>query len=508
MRAMNPSASTLFHLNKLPSYHLPMSPPTERFRTLSLGSMPPVTRLQSRKQRVEVEDSSSESDTERDFDIDDDGFMVSPSNLRYSLHLLDEETRDNVNKAIEVPPQFTLRGCQAGDERCLFLITEPAEYTVRTGSEQSGYGIPSCTCQNGERGESPCRHILWLLDQITNQVLGVQRSPFSLTKYGYPAELGNPYDEISEFHLDMLADSLHCDVVGQSPDPNPRRVRETREILASLNEVPTDEYRPDLFNNPRKGRRVIKRGDLEQTIFRMLLRNDDFFQYFLSSMRADEMHSNQFRSLQLRADAALAGLRQYADTITTTAAAAATIPTPEQNGARPKDVKWCAAHLTRVTRQIHSIIHNTERPLSRWELRAAARAAVHILSSVVDWDDDRDVGPPTVVPRAERNLFFRLIGGEDGNGNGNFVVDILASIPPEVLGPWVDELTDLQRRIAERGAPVAYNARLGSLVSHLRARWTAGREGVEGGSGSGSGSGGSKRMGMGQGLGGSAKRVR
>ncbi|KAI1653630.1 hypothetical protein F4813DRAFT_383163 [Daldinia decipiens] len=487
-----------------------MSPPTERFRTLSLGSMPPVTRLQSRKQRVEMEDSSSESDTERDFDIDDDGFMVSPSNLRYSLDLLDEETRDNVNKAIEVPPQFTLRGCQAGDERCLFLITEPVEYTVRTGSEQSGYGIPSCTCQNGERGESPCRHILWLLDQITNQVLGVQRSPFSLTKYGYPAELGNPYDEISDFHLDMLADSLHCDVVGQSPDPNPRRVREAREILASLNEVPTDEYRPDLFDNPRKGRRVVKRGDLEQTIFRMLLRNDDFFQYFLSSMRADELHSNQFRSLQLRADAALAGLQQYADSIATSTSTCTSTPTPTpalHNAARPKDVKWCAAHLSRVTRQIRSIIHNTERPLSRWELRAAARAAVHILDRVVvGWD--RDVGPAT-VPRAERNLFFRLVGGEDRN----FVVDILASIPPEVLGPWVDELTGLQRRVVERGAPGAYAARLGSLVGYLRVRWTARTEGGGGGGGGGDGdggrgSGGSKRMGMGQGLGGSAKRVR
>ncbi|KAI8961859.1 hypothetical protein F5Y11DRAFT_366294 [Daldinia sp. FL1419] len=465
-----------------------MSIPTESFRRLSLGSMPPVTRLQSRKLRVKVEDSSSESDSERDFDIDDDGFMVSPSNLTYSLDLLDEETRDNVNKAIEVPPQFTLRGCQAGDERCLFLITEPVEYTVRTGSEQSGYGTPSCTCQNGERGESPCRHILWLFDQITSQVLGVQRSPFLLTKYGYPAELGNPYNEISDFHLDMLADSLHCDIVGQSPDPSPRRVRETREILAALNEIPTDEYRPDLFSDPRKGRRVIKRGDLEQTIFRMLLRNDDFFQYFLSSMRADELHSNQFRSLQQRADAALAGLRQYADNPAL------------QSIAHPKDVKWCAAHLSRVTRQIHGVIHNTDRPLSQWELRAAARAAVHVLNAILDWD--QEIGPAD-LPRAERNLFYRLVGSEDRN----FAVDILASIPPEVLGPWVDELTGVQRRILEKGAPVSYTARLSSLVSHLRSRWTAGTEGGGGGGESGRKS---KRMraGQGQGQGGRAKRVR
>ncbi|KAK6948662.1 hypothetical protein Daesc_010432 [Daldinia eschscholtzii] len=498
-----------------------MSPPSERFSRLSLGSMPPITRLQSRR-RLQVEEvegsSSSESDTEQDFDIDDDGFMVSPSNLRYSLDLLDEETRENVNRAIEVPPQFTLRGCQAGDERCLFLITEPVEFTVRTGSEQSGYGVPSCTCESGERGESPCRHILWLFDQITSQVLGVQRSPLSLTEYGYPAELGNPYDAISDFHLDMLADSLHCDIVGQTPEPSARRVREAREMLAWLHGVPADEYRPDLFekknshnHNPRtgRGRRAVKRGDLEQTIFRMLLRNDDFFQYFLASMRGGasagdeedeeeeevESYSNRFRILQRRADAALAGLGRYAE------------DPMLQRIARPKDVKWCAEHVSRATRQVYGVIHNTDRPLLGWELRAAAGAAVHILERVVeDWD--RDVGPAE-LPRAERNLYLRLIGEEDRN----FVVDILASIPPEILGPWVDELTALQRRIAEKGAPVAYTARLSSLVSHLRSRWTAGTTGTErgggGGSGSGSGSGkagGSKRMRQGQG--GRGKRVR
>ncbi|OTB02123.1 hypothetical protein M426DRAFT_62868 [Hypoxylon sp. CI-4A] len=418
--------------------------------------MPPVTRLQSHRQQQQqqVDDSSSKSDPELDFDIDDDGYMVSPSNLRYSLDLLDEETRDNVTRAVEVPPQFVLRGCQAGDERCLFLITEPVEYTIRTGSDSSGYGIPSCTCESSERGESPCRHILWLFDQITSQILGVQRGPFILTQHGYPTGLGNPYDAISDFHLDMLADSLHCDVVGQSADLNPRRVRETREILASLNEVPVDEYRPDLFNNPRKGKKVIKRGDLEQTIFRMLLCNDDFFQYFLSSMKADELNKNQFRSLQHRADAALAGLRQYADTSSL------------QDVARPKNVEWCAMHLSTVTRQIHAVIHNTNRPLESWELRAAARTSVHVLEQVAQ--HNVDVGPSD-LPKEGRNLYYRLIGSVDNN----FVVDVLSSIPPEFLGPWIDNLTPVLDAIDEHGAPISYTTRLRSLVTHLRSRWAA-----------------------------------
>ncbi|XXG93966.1 hypothetical protein Hte_000216 [Hypoxylon texense] len=451
-----------------------MSPPTECFKKLSLESMPPTTRLQSRLQHAEVEvedtDSTSSSDpgSEPDFDIDEDeDVMVSPSRLKYSLDLLDDETRDNVIRATEVPSQFVLRGCQGGEQRCLFLITEPVEYTVRTGSEESGYGIPSCTC---ESGDSPCRHVLWLFDQITNQVLGARGSPYTLTQHGYPAELGNPYDAISDFHLDMLADSLHCDVVGQSADPNPRRVRETREILASLNDVPTEEYRPDLFgdsdNHPRrlKGKRAVARGDLEQTVFRMLLRNDDFFTYFLSSvsLRADERNEVRFSGLRLRADAALAGLREYAD------------HPALQQVAKPKDVEWCAAHLETVARQIRAVIHTTDRPLEPRELRAAARTAVHVLERVV-FDFDRDVGPAD-LPADQRNLYRRLIGtnDDDDNDNSNFVIDVLDSVPPEVLGPWIDDLAAVERRIAEKRAPATYLARLRSLLGHLRERWGGG----------------------------------
>ncbi|KAI4865596.1 hypothetical protein F4820DRAFT_420034 [Hypoxylon rubiginosum] len=447
-----------------------MSPPTERFKKLSLESMPPTTRLQSRLQHaeveVEVEDSSSSSSSsdpgsEPDFDIDEDeDLMVSPSRLKYSLDLLDDETRDNVVRAAEVPSQFVLRGCQAGEQRCFFLVTEPVEYTVRTGSEASGYGVPSCTC---ESDDPPCRHILWLFDRIAGQVLGARATPYTLTRHGYPAELGgNPYDAIAGFHLDTLADGLHCDVVGQSPDPNPRRVRETRELLASLNDVPADEYRPDLFgdnsnNSPRKGKRAVVRGDLEQTVFRMLLRNDDFFHYFLSSasLRPGERNEVRFRGLQLRADAALAGLQQYADGDPSLQA----IP-------KPKDVAWCAAHLESVARQVRAVIHTTDRPLEAPELRAAARTAVHVLERVVS-DFDRDAGPAS-LPAEERNLYRRLIGGARDDDSDDFVIDVLDSIPPEVLGPWIDDLAAVERGIAEKGAPAAYLARLRSLLGHLR----------------------------------------
>ncbi|KAI1083303.1 hypothetical protein F5B20DRAFT_458401 [Whalleya microplaca] len=437
-----------------------MSSPTEPLSKLSLGSMPPTTRLQSRRQREAEEESSSDSESsDSGFDIEDSSAITLPSRNKYSLDYLDERTRQNVSrtvaKAIETPSKFILLRCQSRDQQFIFEIAESVEYTIRTGTENTDYDVPNCSCECAERGESPCRHILWLFDQISNQVLVGQRSPLILTQHGYSVELGNPYYKISSFHLDVLADSLRCDAVGQSGDPNPRRVQETREILASLNEVPIDEYRPDLFNNPRKGRRVIKKGDLEQTVFRMLLRNDEFFQYFLSSMRADELVNNRFRSLQHRADSALAGLDQYAS------------DPSQQTITMPKDVEWCSMHLTLITQQIRSTIQNTDYSLEMWELRAAARALVHVLGEITKWN--RDIGPGE-LPKTQRNLYYRLIGDQDRN----FVLEVLDTIIPEVLHPWAPELGDIEDKISRHGVPLSYLERLRSLITRIRSSRSAG----------------------------------
>ncbi|KAI5861837.1 hypothetical protein GGS23DRAFT_598235 [Durotheca rogersii] len=563
------------------------SSPTERFRELALESMPPITRLQSRRheqqqqeqhphqyqqaqalaqeqeqlqgqlikseEEEEMEDSSvsfSESDAEPEFDIDEDGIMVSPSGLRYSLDLLDEQARDNVARAVEVPSQLALRGCQPGDERCLFLITEPVEYTVRTGTAQSGYGVPSCTCEGDDGDERPCRHILWLFDRIAAQVLGEhQPQLLPLSPHGHAAALGeNPYDAIAAFHLDMLADCLHCGIVGSpTPDdggddnrydnnddsdddavrrdgPSPRRVQETRELLATLSDVPAEAYRPDLFednndNNHQRlyrgahqdrrdwdrnrrggaGRgRVVRRGDLEQTVARMLLRNDDVFESFLTAVKADERRRGagqvlRFRSLLRRAEAALAGLGQHARRGRSVRQGGVW----GSDSTKPKDVAWCASHLTAVARQLYAAIHTTARPLKAAELREAARAAVRVLQRVVldfaaDLDDADDAdadaradrgelpngeGEAPAAPRESANLYWHLVGARDGN----FVVDVLASIPPEVLAPWIEDLAAVEARVAALGAPASYRARLRALVEHLRSRRAAATAAAEAG---------------------------
>ena len=146
--------------------------------------------------------------------------------------------------------------------------------------------------------------------------------------------------------------------------PNPRRVQEVRRMLALLNEVPADTYRPDLFANPLKRRRVVQKRDLECTIVQMLLDNNEFFRYFASSMKGDEEIMNSlFEPLELRADSALAAFDAYQRAA------------PQPPSRRAKDVSWCAFHLRLVDRQVASTVQHTEKMLQDWEKSDAARMA-------------------------------------------------------------------------------------------------------------------------------------
>lgn len=92
----------------------PPPPPTERFSQLSIESMPPTTRLQSRT----LQDFSSEESDDASGDSGlDEGQIMFPSKLTYSLETLDEDAREHVINAMEDPPQLVLQQCQAKDQR-------------------------------------------------------------------------------------------------------------------------------------------------------------------------------------------------------------------------------------------------------------------------------------------------------------------------------------------------------------------------------------------------------
>ncbi|EXF83167.1 SWIM zinc finger protein [Colletotrichum fioriniae PJ7] len=523
--------------------------PVAKFRELSLGRrMPPTTRAQAHRQSLgdittsdyyydedddggggygDDDDGSSSSEPESDSDsslVDDDDHSVirSPSKLVYKLDTLSHDARLRVREAFKDPPRLSLQYCRLRDDVYAFQMTELVPRSIRIGSPDSPFATPRCSCrEQQQKAGPPCKHLLWLLDQLVKQTLYDHdpASPLTMTADGYPEELGGPFSDISAFHLDVLADGLRCDVVtpdseedsentdsdeteerdqGPQQHPNPHRVDEAREMLSAvMSASPPEDYRPDLFSDPPStGKKPVKRRDLEGTIFRMLLANNDFFHYFLSQMRSTDPVNDPFRKLSQRVDHVLRELDSYATTTTTSSSSEA------GSAEGPRDVAWAARHINGVIGLVRTSIFKRDRPLEVRERTSAARTLVHILVAVVK--RNRDFVPPTsatrpaAIARRDKNLFLRLVGDRDEN----FVLGVLSLLPPDAAAPFLHSLEDILDQLGVNGAPATYVEKFRSLIARLR------RSGGSGLAVTGSSGAGSKRHGQSQGHDRGSKRMR
>ncbi|KAH8196780.1 hypothetical protein TruAng_009051 [Truncatella angustata] len=415
--------------------------------------MPPTTRLQHRSQRHE---SSTESEDSSDESTQADNCIRFPSKLIYTLEGLDKDKRRHAIDAIEDPSQIILQKCAAREKFVVFQVSELKHFDIRSGSKESRWETPSCSCQDGMTGQTPCRHILWLFDQITSQLFDIRDELLTLNDQGISNRLEDPYDMITRCHLNILADDLHIQSSGKVSDArdgpyNPRRVEEVREVLASLHRTPVDQYRPDIFTSPTGGTRPVKRNDLECTVFRMLCENNEFFHYFMSCMRNDELIHNPFRKLQKRADAVLAEHDAYAKSVSANS----------DDEEYPANVQWCAMHLRIIVQKIQTCALRSRRPLEFWERREAARCLLRILKEVVDRCEDL---PPTHAPKLDRNLYINLIGDRDHN----FAIGALNSLSPDAIHPLADDLSQTIDNMSTHGVPATYVEKLREI--HQRAR--------------------------------------
>lgn len=437
--------------------------PVERLSRLSLGSM-------SSSHSSRPEDDSAEPNYESDIDASIDfneatGIAKFSSGTKYSIHNLDPGTKDAVVKALSTSSNLALRGCSTRGHGYVFLVSETIEYHVRAPYGTGPYDGPSCSCQQDERRvglQHPCRHTLWLCDQILSQLVPLPEDPYTWRIDGYTTKHGNICDYISDFHFDVLADSLRCDVVaGESLKPRPHRIQTAREILAILSGNPIETYRPDLVGETR-GERVIKEGDLEATIFRMLLGNDSLLSYFLASMRNHELLNPKFRRFRDRADAALDAFDNYIKASDL-----------ERTGLS-KNPQWCYKTFKDISEQLKSIVSHSEKGLDEYDRRAAASTLIYILEQVVnrnedneavrlsEGDDDHNEGQQTGARKI--NLCNELIV-ESGH---NFILDVLDELQLEPADHLLPGLGRVEQKIANTSIPRDYLDKLREIISRLR----------------------------------------
>lgn len=510
------------------------------------------SRWRGRPGQPERIDTGEEEEKIHGEEGEEEDIVHSPTTkLQYDISNLPMKTKSQVQDTFREPPQISLHHCRFRDGVYAFQLSELVPHSIRIGSRGSQHSSPTCSCisesatsrpendidslgVNKSTEVAPCKHLLWLFDHVAGQTTAYEHEPgekpLKLNTKGYANEMGDPYQKISSFHLDVLADGLHCTVVpenglpspispvrpssthgfaegtdltpGDDSDvdefdddetstPNPLRVLEAREILSSIvnsyKDKPVESWRPDLsgtFSPHGRNRRnpgsqtLICRGDLEATIFRMLISNDNMFKLFVDQLGESDPIKNRFRKLGQRVDkvlsdldaysASLADYQETAHSVSSVTANSVGFPEDRPSGCRldeaPSNVFWAANHILGAVEIINRSIFSRDEPLQLWEQRAVARTLVHILKAVVDRDRDFHPGPK----KRDRNLFARLIGEAFSDGTMDrgdyFVLSQLNSIPPSSLSHCLDTLEDIVVKLADKEVPIRYVEELKSII--------------------------------------------
>ncbi|KAG9242404.1 hypothetical protein BJ878DRAFT_445548 [Calycina marina] len=334
-------------------------------------------------------------------------------------------------------------------------------------------GLPSCSCNE----VGPCRHVLWLRDQLARAGLDVTGG--SQARY---------YDQIASTGLQVICDDLQWDVgdvtaTGKTTwrlekklhaaalGPRTRasvgaRMNKIRDILATLSDQLPDDYRADIFSNVQSisTDSIVVKNDLGATLSRLLVADDTFLDRFDTLVPADMRASDYFYKMEKKAEWTWQAFDAY-------------ILRGTASGVAVHNIFWCARELTDIVESIGTSI-KIRQPLSTAAGTAAAKALVTILSQVVvfrntDVKDNFSPRRPNAESRATlpaRNLYQRLIGSSSpDNPPGNaFVLSYLEGLPEAHY--FLPELEEVQKRLISVGwgpAPLEYRDRMRSLRSRL-----------------------------------------
>jgi hypothetical protein len=417
----------------------------------------------------------SEWEAEADDDDDETDIVSSPTGLKYNISRLSPQTRQVVrglfNQApAQEPPQISLELCgiREGDPEetgrfYAFQMHEVVPCSVRIGARNSGrFSTPRCECPDArDRHVRPCKHLIWLFDKISKQALYDHDpdSELTLTEFGFPEELGDPFEQISQIRLDILADGLHCDMSDPDSDtspPNRARIREAREMVAAVagfQPWETDGFRPDLESTHNTAT-LIRRGDLEASLFSLMLASHSLAEWVRSQLSPLDAAVDPFRNIQQRVARII---DEYSLAVQAPGITAQDLR-KEKAVEGPRDVTWAATQIQNCVRKIEKLICRRSEPLTGWARSSAAQSLVSILKAVV----------------GNRPLYSRLVGSQDSG----FVYSALEPLVDQ--SQFVEELEGIMDTIGVYGAPPTYVANMRDLVTRMRGHKTEGGSAASG----------------------------
>jgi uncharacterized membrane protein YgcG len=411
------------------------------------------------------EHSSDLSDWEMEGDEEGEETDVvsSPTGFKYNVSRLSPKAR-RVARGLfnqtspKDPPQISLELCGIREEDSegsgffyAFQMHEVVPCSVRIGARDSGrFSEPKCECPDARyRQASPCKHLIWLFDKISKQALFDHDpdSELTLTELGYAEELGDPFDQISQIGLDILADDLRCDASEPDSDmisPNPARLREAREMVAAVAGIQPcelDDYRPDLEVSYSRDT-LIRRGDLGATLFSLILASHSLAEWLRSELSPSDPAVDPFRNIQHRVTHVIQQLDAYLEAKGDPAVAERRVRRAEG----PRNVDWASSQIQHSVKKIEKLVSRGSSPLSGWARSSAARSLVVILKAVVD----------------QRDLYARLVGDHDTG----FVYSALDMLADQTQ--FIDALEEIMDKIGVHGAPPSYVANMRGLIARMR----------------------------------------
>ncbi|KAK5663660.1 hypothetical protein OQA88_4091 [Cercophora sp. LCS_1] len=414
---------------------------------------------------------------ESDWEDDDDAgnIISSPNGLRYNIGLLPPRTQRLVRGVFndQEQPRIFLESCGikeegSGDEGFFyaFQLHEVVPCSIRIGSRSSArWSTPVCKCPDAiYHKKQPCKHLVWLFDSIARHSSRGRdiNKELTMTGLGYPEELGDPFQQISELRLDILADSLHCDTTtrnGDTTSPNRARVREAREMVAAVAGIQpheVDGFRLDLETSDQQTS-LIHRGDVEATLFSLLLASHSLAARVRAELTPPDAAVDPFRSLQRRAQRIISELDAFSSSLKDPKLATAR-QSEGKDKEGPRDVSWAASQIRCCVSQIEELVSRGARPLTSSQRVSAARALVGILKSVASHNVDSHAGGAV----EDRNLYMCLIGGPDSG----FIYSVLDMLVDQ--SQYVEELEFVMELIGRSGAPESYVSNMRDLITRMR----------------------------------------